>query len=377
MLQTKGGGVADKKISSLTSIKGGDIKQIRTPFMKIKIVSKTAKKSSINDFTEQDKVLYPLLSPEKKYPEHLAVLQNAFWLLQHEKPPKDDMLKLLMFFSPKVRLSNDLPTEQTVFSITAKEYAELTGLNIKGAYAALDRVVDALYNHSVIFHNEERGNVRTRLVTSTAYKEGRFTVSFTHYALHIMYVFNQQHPFTKLQIKSISGLHGHGLKLYPLLVQNEYRFNFDIAISDLKEALNIDLQSYSDYKEFKKFVLKPHIDLINLKTELSVQYKAEKKEGRKASHVNFTVTKKRTVKAEEPKKKVPDEPQEEQPKITAAIVYKELIKRPELLPRFQESGEAINEMIDRIKEDFKNGNQERWINKLQEFGITFEEPVPF
>jgi hypothetical protein len=82
------------------------------------------------------------------------------------------MLKLLMFFSPKVRLSNDLPTEQTVFSITAKEYAELTGLNIKGAYAALDRVVDALYNHSVIFHNEERGNVRTRLVTSTAYKEG-------------------------------------------------------------------------------------------------------------------------------------------------------------------------------------------------------------
>ncbi|MEK5772334.1 RepB family plasmid replication initiator protein, partial [Acinetobacter variabilis] len=114
---------------------------------------------------------------------------------------------------------------------------------------------------------------------------------------------------------------------------------------------------------------KPHIDLINLKTELSVQYKAEKKEGRKASHVNFTVTKKRTVKAQEPKKKVPDE----QPKITATMVYKEIIKNSDLLVRFRESGEAINEMIDRIKEDFKNGNQERWINKLQEFGITFEE----
>jgi hypothetical protein len=34
-------------------------------------------------------------------------------------------------------------------------------------------------------------------------------------------------------------------------------------------------------------------------------------------------------------------------------------------------------MVDRIKNDFKNDNQERWINKLQEFGITFEEPVPF
>lgn len=63
-----------------------------------------------------------------------------------------------MFFSPKVRLSEDLPADQTVFSITAKEYAELTGLQIKGAYAALDRVVDTLYNHSVIFHCEERGH---------------------------------------------------------------------------------------------------------------------------------------------------------------------------------------------------------------------------
>ena len=102
-----------------------------------------------------------------------------------------------------------------------------------------------------------------------------------------------------------------------------------------------------------------------------------KKEGRKASHVNFTVTKKRTVKAEETKKEVPDQPQNEQQKITATIVYKEIIKNPELLPRFRESGEATNEMIDRIKNDFKNGNQERWINKLQEFGITFEEPAPF
>ncbi len=326
-----------------------------------------SKKNSVNDFTEQDKELYPLSSQQKKYPEHLAVLQNAFWQLQHEKPPKDDMLKLLMFFSPKVRLSDGLPDEKTCFSITAKEYAELTGLNIKGAYAALDRVVDALYNHSVIFYNEERGNVRTRLVTSTAYKNGRFTVSFTHYALHIMYVFNKQHPFTKLQIKSISGLHGHGLKLYPLLVQNEYRFNFDIAINDLKEVLNIDLQSYTDYKEFKKFVLKPHIDLINLKTELSVQYKAAKKEGRKASHVNFTVTKKITVKAEQPTPEAPKPPQ----KIKAMDIYR-AISDPSVLPRFLQFGETSEDLINRIKADIKDDKTQYWLDKLQDLNIEID-----
>lgn len=331
-------------------------------------MSRIAKKSSIKEFAETDKELYPLIAPSKKYPEHLAVLQNEFWHLRHEKQPKDDLLKLLMFFSPRVRLLSDIPTEQTIFSITAKEYSELTGLNIKGAYSSLERVVDALYNHSVIFYNEERGDVRTRLVTSSAYKNGCFTVSFTHFALHIMYVFNKDNPFTKLQIKSIAGLNGHGLKLYPLLVQNEYRVNFDVDISDLKELLNIDPESYSDYKEFKKFVLKPHIDMINLKTELSVQFRAVKKEGRKASHVGFTVTQKKDVKesrsAENSEAKAP-----EQPKITARMVYSAIIKNQQLIPRFQESGEAINELIDRIKSDFEAGNQKRWIDKLAEFDI--------
>lgn len=332
----------------------------------------STRKKAIKDFSEQDKELYPLLAPEKKYPEHLAVLQNAFWLLRHEKPAKDDMLKLIMFFSPKVRLSEDLPTEQTVFSITAKEYAELTGLQIKGAYAALDRVVDTLYNHSVIFHCEERGDVRTRLVTSSAYKDGQFTVSFTHFALHIMYAFNKQNPFTKLQIKSIAGLHGHGLKLYPLLVQNEYRFNFDIAIDDLKDALNIDLQSYNEYKEFKKYVLKSHIDLINLKTELSVQYKAAKKDGRKASHVNFTVTKKRTVKAEQPQETVQEKPSS---KIRSIDIYQAILKN-NMLDRFKQVNESSEEFINRIRLDLKSNNAEIWIKKLAEFNVYLDEP-PF
>lgn len=356
----------------MTQIKGGDISFIKTPFRKIKTVPKTSKKSSINDFTEQDKELYPLLAPEKKYPEHLAVLQNAFWHLRHDKQPKDDMLKLLMFFSPKVRLSEGLPTEQTIFAITAKEYAELTGLNIKGAYAALDRVVDALYNHSVIFYNEERGDVRTRLVTSSAYKDGRFTVSFTHFALHIMYVFNKQNPFTKLQIKSISGLHGHGLKLYPFLVQNEYRCNFDVGIDDLKEALNIDVKSYSDYKEFKKNVLKPHIDLINLKTELSVQFKAIKKESRKATHVNFTVTKKRTIKAsqpeEQPTSEIPKTTTTTGPKVTAIGIFKK-IQDNQLVSRFLQHGESTEDLIQRIKADINNNQGDHWLIKLQEFGV--------
>jgi hypothetical protein len=336
-----------------------------------------ALKKKIISFGDDDKNYFPLSAPDKRYPAELAVFQNIFWQLKHEKSPKDDVLKILFLFSPKVRLAED-PHEGMEFCITAKEYAELTGLKVDSAYTILNRVVDALYEHSVIFyHSDKDRDIRTRLINSCSYKDGCFYISFTHFALYIMYVFNQQNSFTKFKVKSAISLSGHGLKLYPFLIQNEFRYNFDVQLSDLKTALGLNADSYPEYRDFKTTILKPHIDAINQKTELTVEFKAIKKSGRKASHVNFTVTKKRTVKAQEPKKKVPDEPQKEQPKITATMVYKEIIKNSDLLVRFRESGEALNEMVDRIKNDFKNGNQERWINKLQEFGITFEETAPF
>ncbi len=61
------------------------------------------------------------------------------------------------------------------------------------------------------------------------------------------------------------------------LSQNEYRFNFDIDLKDLKRALDLSEDSYPEYRDFKSSILKPHIDLINEKTELSVQFKAVKK----------------------------------------------------------------------------------------------------
>ena len=102
----------------------------------------------IKNFEEHDKSLFPLAAPAKRYPKDYAVFQNIFWQLKHEKSPKDDILKLLFFFSPKVRLASD-PNETTEFTVTAKEYAELTGLKPSSAYVALNRVVDALSTTTV------------------------------------------------------------------------------------------------------------------------------------------------------------------------------------------------------------------------------------
>ena len=241
-----------------------------------------ALKKKIISFGDDDKNYFPLSAPDKRYPAELAVFQNIFWQLKHEKSPKDDVLKILFLFSPKVRLAED-PHEGMEFCITAKEYAELTGLKVDSAYTILNRVVDALYDHSVIFyHSDKDRDIRTRLINSCSYKDGCFYISFTHFALYIMYVFNQQNSFTKFKVKSAISLSGHGLKLYPFLIQNEFRYNFDVQLSDLKTALGLNADSYPEYRDFKTTILKPHIDAINQKTELTVEFKAIKKSGRKS-----------------------------------------------------------------------------------------------
>ncbi|SDY90858.1 replication initiation protein, partial [Acinetobacter kyonggiensis] len=229
----------------------------------------------VKNFSETDKSDFPLSKIDLKYPPELAVFQNLFWQLQHETAPSDDLLKILFLFSPKVRLTDNELDEKTEFSISAREYSELTGIKIESAYSALNKVVESLYQHSVIFfHTEKQRSIRTRLISTCSYSNGCFYVSFTHFALYVMSVFNKENPFTKFTLKSAVSMNGHGLKLYPFLIQNAFRQNFDVSIEDLKRALRLSENSYLEYRDFKKTILKPHLDLINEKTELSVQFSA-------------------------------------------------------------------------------------------------------
>ena len=100
----------------------------------------------------------------------------------------------------------------------------------------------------------------------------------------------------------------------------------------------------------------------------NIEFKAVKKEGRKASHVNFIVRKKKTIGANQQSETGSNQ---EQNKITAKMVYLTIIQSEELSLRFKESGETTDELVERIKIDFKNNEGNRWIEKLAEFNIDF------
>lgn len=325
------------------------------------------------NFSEDDKKSFPIIVPDFRFPKEYSVIQNTFWALKHSTPPKDDIFRLLFLFSPKVRLLEGNVDEKTEFMITAKEYATFTSMKLDSAYTALSKAVDTLFQHSVIYFSEDKQRpIRIRLAVSCSYDNGAFYVTFSHFALFIMSVFSKDHPFTKLELKSAVSLSGHGLKLYPFFIQNAFRSSFDVPISDLKLLLGIAQESYTDFREFKKMVLKPHIDTINAKTELTVSFKAVKKEGRKASHVGFTISKKQDVKAEQPpkttaKKEEPQPKGELDPKAQAIAFVMTTLSQRQLFERFRIGSENNMQVMKRIREEMEQGDYLHWETKLKEY----------
>lgn len=104
----------------------------------------------------------------------------------------------------------------------------------------------------------------------------------------------------------------------------------------------------------------PSINLINAKTELTVSYRAIKKGGRKASHVEFTINSTKS----KPKTSLPEPIK----KLGAITIFKALTEH-KLIELCIEHGESSDDLIGRIRQDVKNNRTDYWIEKLQDFGI--------
>lgn len=83
----------------------------------------------------------------------------------------------------------------------------------------------------------------------------------------------------------------YGIRLYNCLKGHVGEQDFVISLEQLREAMGIDGEKYSIYREFKRNVMAAAIFEINNHTDFLVSFK-EKRTNRSVSHLLFTVSKK-------------------------------------------------------------------------------------
>ena len=195
--------------------------------------------------------------------------------------------KLILACLGKVDSRGEIPK---VITISAQEYSDLMG--IPNAHRELYRAADSLWDAEIIIHE---GDLKTRLrwVQKDVQKikgEGAVTITWSDDVL--LYISQLKNRFTTYKLHQIANLKSsHSIRLYELLMKFKSTGERIIYLDDFKSALGI-FESYKQFKELHKKVIKPAVYELNQCSDLSIKYETIKK-GRSVAALGFTFKTKR------------------------------------------------------------------------------------
>ncbi len=173
-------------------------------------------------------------------------------------------------------------------TITAAEYSEQFGIQLKHAYQQLRTATDTIYERDIKIKGAKYRK-RRRWVQGADYNDdhGSITLIFSDYVKPYLGQLNGL--FKSYQLKSISSLKSvHSIRLYELLNQWKQTGKRFIKLDDFKEMLNIE-DKYDRYADLRKWVIEPAIRELNNKTDFNVRFEPEK-QGRKVVRLSFFFT---------------------------------------------------------------------------------------
>lgn len=255
------------------------------------------------------------------------------------------------------------------FRVHAKDYADVFGLDINGAYEALQDATSRLFNRYFTYERVYAKPDKIELVHSRWVNKVAYSRSNGHIAMQLTpdvidMVGKLKKCFTQYKIKQISNLTSmYALRLYELIIQWASTKKTPILeISDFRAKLGVGESEYSRMFDFKKYVLDLAVDQINQNTDIHVKYE-QHKNGRTIYGFSFNF-----VKIEEKPERDPntrdwvDEAGAENPtadikamtakmKDTKPKKQRKVItkQQAELLAR---AGETWEELLARIKGDY-------------------------
>lgn len=168
-------------------------------------------------------------------------------------------------------------TPQKEVTLTASEFSELMGIDIKNAHRELYKAADALFKSSIILH-EGDDEIELYWIQEKAKKikgEGAIRIVWSDRILR--YICQLKSRFTTYKLRNIASLQsGHSIRLYELLMKFNSTGERVIYLDDFKSALGIS-DKYPEFKVLNRDVIKPAIEELNDRSDLIIKFDTIKK----------------------------------------------------------------------------------------------------
>lgn len=186
-------------------------------------------------------------------------------------------------------------TPQKEVTLTASEFSELMGIDIKNAHRELYKAADALFKSSIILH-EGDDEIELYWVQEKAKRlKGEGAVRIVWSDRILRYICQLKNRFTTYKLRNIASLQsGHSIRLYELLMKFNATGERVIYLDDFKSALGIS-DKYPEFKVLNRDVIKPAIDELNQRSDLIITFDTIKK-GRNVTALAFEFKKNNQLK---------------------------------------------------------------------------------
>lgn len=193
--------------------------------------------------------------------------------------------KLVLACLGKIDSRPDSAPQKEV-TLTASEFSELMGIDIKNAHRELYKAADALFKSSIILH-EGDDEIELYWIQEKAKKlkgEGAIRIVWSERILR--YICQLKSRFTTYKLRNIASLQsGHSIRMYELLMKFNATGERVIYLDDFKSALGI-ANKYPEFKVLNRDVIKPAIEELNQRSDLIITFDTIKK-GRNVAALVF------------------------------------------------------------------------------------------
>lgn len=174
-------------------------------------------------------------------------------------------------------------TDQVMYTVTAREFAELCGITMKVAYAELKQAVDSIFERKIMFANSERKR-KTRWIQTADYlkNEGRIELRFATDILP--YLVAIQSSYTKYNLRAVMRLSTfNSARLYEMVIMSKFtqRYTVLLNLDDIRFAMDIQEDQYPAYADFRKRVIEQAIKEVNRASDINITSFRPKRDGKR------------------------------------------------------------------------------------------------
>ena len=168
-------------------------------------------------------------------------------------------------------------TPQKEVTITASEFSELMGIDMKNAHRELYKASDALFKSSILLKDDTEETELYWVQKKAKKVKGEGAVTLTWSDDVLKYICQLKNRFTSYKLRNIAQLQSsHSIRLYELLMRFKSTGERVIYLDDFKSSLGIS-DKYPEFKDLNKWVIKPAIEELNQRSDLIIKFDTIKK----------------------------------------------------------------------------------------------------